>query len=161
MFKKILIVYYSLTGNTKYIAELIKEAINADILPIKPIKELNPKGSMKFIWGGAQATMKKKPKLEPIEINPNDYDLIFLGTPVWAWNFSPPIRSFLTEYDLSGKNVALWCCSGGSPGKTLTKLKDYIKNSEVLDEIDFNDPLENDPEGAKEKVIEWAKEIVT
>ena len=66
MSKKILIVYYSLTGNTKYIAELIKEAINADILPIKPIKELNPKGTMKFIWGGAQATMKKKPKLEPI-----------------------------------------------------------------------------------------------
>jgi len=159
--KKILIIYYSLTGNTKYIAEIIKEATNADILPIKPIKELNPKGSMKFIWGGAQASMKKKPKLEPIEINPNDYDMIFIGTPVWAWTFSPPIRSFLAEYDLSGKSVALWICHGGGPGKTLEKLKDYIKNSDVLGELDFRDPLKNDPEGAKEKVLEWVKEIVT
>ncbi len=160
MHEKILIVYYSLTGNTKYIAEAIQEATNADILPIKPVKELNPKGSMKFIWGGAQATMKKKPKLEPIKINPDDYDLIFIGTPVWAWNFSPPIRSFLSEYDLSEKIIAIWCCHGGGSGQTLKKLKEYTKVTKFLGEIDFFEPLKNKPDEAKDKVIVWANDII-
>ena len=160
MLEKILIVYYSLTGNTKYIAEAIQEVTKADILAIKPIKELNPKGAMKYMWGAAQATMKKKPKLEHIEINPNDYDLIFLGTPVWAWTFSPPIRSFLSEYDLSEKIIAIWCCHGGGPGQTLKKLKEYTKATKVLGEIDFFDPLKNKPDEAKEKVIIWANDII-
>ena len=46
-------------------------------------------------------------------------------------------------------------------GKTLKRLKEYTKTSKILGEIDFKDPLKNDPEGAKEKVLEWAKEIVT
>lgn len=160
MSKKILIVYYSLTGNTKYIAEIIQEVTNADILPIKPIKELNPKGAMKFIWGGAQATMKKKPKLEPFEIDPDDYNILFLGTPVWAWTFSPPIRSFLSKFDLSETNVAIWICHGGGPGKTLKRLKDYTKALKILGEIDFFDPLKNNPEEAKEKVLVWAIDII-
>ncbi|MFX0059578.1 MAG: flavodoxin family protein, partial [Candidatus Heimdallarchaeota archaeon] len=93
---RILIVYYSLTGHTKFIAETIKAAINADILALKPVKELKSDSSMKYMWGGAQATMKKKPKLEEFSIDPLAYDLIFLGTPVWAWTFTPPIRSFLS-----------------------------------------------------------------
>ena len=159
MSKKILIVYYSLTGNTKYIAECIKEAVDADIQPIKPIKEIDPKGTMKFLWGGMQALMKNNPNLFPIEKEPKDYDLIFLGTPVWAWTFSPPIRAFIEQYDLSGKKIAIWCCSGGGPGKTLEKLKRAIKNAQILGEIDFVEPLTNKKEIAQQQVKSWAKEI--
>ena len=100
MSEKILIVYYSLTGNTKMIAEAIAEGINAEILALKPKKELNPKGFMKFVWGGYAARMNKKPELETIEIDPLSYDLIILGGPVWAWTYCPPIGSFLSKYDL-------------------------------------------------------------
>jgi len=58
---KMLIVFYSLTGNTRFIAEAIAETINADVLELKPIKELKADSGMKYMWGGAQATMKKKP----------------------------------------------------------------------------------------------------
>ena len=114
---------------------------------------------MKFFWGGYQATMKRKPKLNPIEIDSLDYDLIIIGTPVWAWTFSPPIRTFLSSYDLSGKNVALCMCDGGGPKQAMEKFKSELMNSNIIGDISFTDPLLKSPEKNKEKAISWAKSI--
>lgn len=160
MNERILIVYYSLTGNTQFIAETIQEAIKADIEELKPIKELNPNSSMKYVWGGMQATMKKKPKLNPVSKNPLDYDLVFLGTPVWAWTFSPPLRTYISKFDLSGKKLAIWTCSAGEPGKVLEKFENALKDAEVIGKIGFREPLNNNPEEAKEKTISWVTEII-
>ncbi len=157
---KILIVYYSLTGNTKFIAEIIKNALNADILPLKPKKELNPEGGMKFFWGGYQAIMKKKPKLEDFDINPEEYDLIFIGTPVWAWRYSPPIRSFLKQFNLKNKKVAIWMCYAGNADKALMRFKETIADSVLLGENKFQDPLQKGPEEAKKRAIQWVNQIV-
>lgn len=156
---EILVVYYSLTGNTKLIAEAIAEAINADTLALKPVKELNPESGMRFFWGGAQSTMKKKPKLKEFDINPIDYELIILGTPVWAWKFSPPIRSFLSKFDLSGKNIALWTCSAGDGVKAMSGFKEALKDANIIGEIRFKEPKQHRPDEAKEKAIAWAKKI--
>ncbi|NVM35945.1 MAG: NAD(P)H-dependent oxidoreductase [Candidatus Lokiarchaeota archaeon] len=157
---KILVVYYSLTGNTKFIAEAIAESINSDILELKPVKELNAEGGSKYFWGGFQATMKKKPKLREFDINPLDYDLIILGTPVWAWTYSPPIRSFLSKYDLSEKNLALWTCSQGDGVKAMNKFKETLKSTNILGEIRFQEPKQYGLEASKEKAVLWAKEIL-
>ena len=156
---KTLIVYYSLTGNSKFIAESIKDVIDADILSIKPVKELNPEKSSRFFWGGYQANMKKKPKLEPFDINPLDYDLIILGTPVWSWTFSPPIRSFINKYDLSGKKVALWSCSDGGTEKAIIKLKEELTGVNIIGDLNLKTPLKN-PEDSKKKAIEWAQNMI-
>ena len=158
--EKVLVVYYSLTGNTKMIAESIVEAINSDVLELKPVKELDAESGMKYFWGGFQATMKKKPKLKEFNIDPLDYDLIILGTPVWAWTFSPPIRSFLTKYDLSNKNVALWVCAQGSGVKAMNQFKDALKDANIISEIRFQEPKQNEPDKAKEKAKIWAKRLV-
>jgi flavodoxin len=155
---KILVVYYSLTGNTKFIAEKITESINADILKLKPVKELNAEGGMKYFWGGFQATMKKKPKLESFDINPLDYDLIFIGSPVWAWRQSPPINSFLKKFDLSGKKIALWMCAGGDGVKSMNRFKDALNNAEIIGDICFQEPLQAETNAVKEKAVAWARE---
>lgn len=160
MNERILIVYYSLTGNTQFIAETIGETLKADIEELKPIKELNPSSSMKYMWGGFQATMKKKPKLKEIVKNPLDYDIIFLGTPVWAWTLSPPLRKYISMYDLSGRKVAIWTCSAGGSGRALEKFEKALKDAEVIGKIRFREPLNNNPEEAKEKAISWVKEII-
>ncbi len=160
MQNKTLIVYYSLTGNTKFIAESIKEEIKADILAIKPKKELDPESSSRFFWGGYQSTMKKKPKLEPFDINPLDYDLIIIGTPVWAWNFSPPVRSFIRNYDLKGKKVALWSCSAGGTEKALNKLEENLKNAKIVGKLNLIEPLNKNTEEAKQKAVDWSKQVV-
>jgi flavodoxin len=157
---KILVVYYSLTGNTKLIADVIAEAINADILELKPVKELNAGSSMKYFWGGYQATMKKKPKLKDFDFNPLDYDLIIIGTPVWAWTITPPIRSFLSMINLSGKNVGLWTCSDGDGVKAMSRFKDVLRDSNIIGEIRFKKPKVYESEKSKEKAMTWAKRIV-
>jgi flavodoxin len=156
---KILIVYYSLTGNTKFIAESLKDSIEADILELKPVKELNADSGTRFIWGGYQSTMKIKPKLMDFDIDPLKYDLIILGTPVWAWNISPPMRSFLSKFDFTGKKVALWMCHAGDGVKAMNKFKETLKSTTIVESISFQDPLKKDSDGKKEKAIAWVKEV--
>ena len=157
---KTLVVYYSLTGNTKFIAETISESLNSDILELQPVKELKADSGTKYFWGGYQATMKIKPKLESYHKNPLDYDLIILGTPVWAWTFSPPIRSFLSKHDLKGKRVALWTSSAGDGVKAMSRFKDALKDANIIGQISFQDPLQNNPSLAKKKAIEWANNLI-
>ncbi len=157
---KILIVYYSLTGNTQFIAESLRDTIEADILELKPIKELNPESGTKFMWGGFQSTMKKKPELMDFDINPLEYDLIILGTPVWAWNISPPMRSFLSMFDLSSKKVALWMSHAGDGVKAMGRFKEILNIANIIDTITFQMPLKKDSDENKEKAIAWIKGIV-
>ena len=157
---KILIVYYSLTGNTQFIAESLRDTIEADILELKPIKELNPESGTKFMWGGFQSTMKKKPELMDFNINPLEYDLIILGTPVWAWNISPPMRSFLSMFDLSSKKVALWMSHAGDGVKAMGRFKEIMDSANIVDTITFQMPLKKDSDKNKEKAIAWIQGIV-
>ncbi|MHA2270099.1 MAG: flavodoxin family protein [Promethearchaeota archaeon] len=157
---KILIVYYSLTGNTKFIAEVLRESTESDILELKPIKELKADSSSRFIWGGYQSTMKIKPKLMGFDINPLEYDIIILGTPVWAWNISPPMRSFLSKFDFSGKNVVLWMCHAGDGVKAMKRFRETLNDANTVGSISFQDPLKKDSDEKKEKAISWIKGIV-
>ena len=157
---KILIVYYSLTGNTQFIAEVLRDSIEADILELKPIKELKADSGTKFMWGGYQSTMKKKPKLIDFDINPLEYDLIILGTPVWAWNISPPMRSFLSKFDFTGKKVALWMSHAGDGIKAMERYQKALENAIIVDKITFQQPLKKDSDTNKEKALAWIKNIV-
>jgi flavodoxin len=157
---KILVVYYSLTGNTKFIADIIKSELNADILPLKPIKELKAESGMRYFWGGFQTYMKKKPELEDYTANTEEYDLLVLGTPVWAWRYSPPIHSFINNQDLSGKKVALWMCYAGDGVKAMGRFKKLLEDTDIIADIGFQNPKQNGKEEAKEKAIQFAKEIM-
>ena len=95
---KSLVIFYSFEGNTKLMAENIAQTAEADVLELKPKKEIQSKGFMKYFWGGKAAMMKEKPELLPFDKNIQDYDLIFIGTPVWAWTYSPPLNSFFSSY---------------------------------------------------------------
>ncbi len=159
MENKVLIMFYSLTGNTKMIAETIKSVISADIQEVKPVKELNPESGSRFMLGGMQASLRFKPKLKPININPLNYDLIFIGTPVWAWQVSPPIRSLSKMFDFSNKKIAVWCCCGGKGIKAMKRIKKLFRNSNIIGDKIFQEPLSVNTEEAKKVASEWANEI--
>jgi len=156
---KILIVYYSLTGNTQFIAETLRDTIEADILELKPIKELKADSGTRFIWGGYQSSMKIKPKLMDFNINPLEYDLIILGTPVWAWNISPPMRSFLSKFDLTDKKVALWMSHAGDGIKAMKSFKEVLQGANIVESISFQEPLKKESDENKEKAIAWIKKV--
>ncbi|MFA5076216.1 MAG: flavodoxin [Patescibacteria group bacterium] len=156
---KKIVVFYSLTGNTRFIAQTIATCIGADVLKLKPKKEIAQEGFLKYFWGGKQVVLKEKPELLPLDKNPLDYDLIFLGTPVWSYTYSPVVSSFLAQIKLENKKIALWCCHGGSPRKTLENLKKRLVGNIILGQIDFDEPLKEGVESATRKVSQWAREI--
>ena len=162
MENKILVVYYSLTGNTKLLAETIADSVEADILGLKPVKELNPESGMNYVWGGYQAVMSKKPELEPFAINPGDYDIIFIGSPVWAWRHSPPVYTFIKKYELKGKKVALWTIGGDYSPKAMVRFKKAIPEGiDIIGEIQFREGnLKENTDEEKQRIVTWAKEML-
>lgn len=156
---KKLVVFYSFEGNTRYIAESIAKAINADILEIKPKNDVKSKGIMKYLWGGKQVMLGEKPELQELSKNPDEYDFIFLGTPVWAFTYAPAFKTFFSEVKISGKKVALFCCNGGNKGKTFINMKEELKNNDILGEIEFTDPIKGDEKKACE-AVKWAQKVI-
>jgi flavodoxin len=156
---KSVVIYYSYEGSTRLIGESIAGAIEADLLPLIPKKEITRQGFSKYFWGGSQVMMKRKPELMPFEVNPLEYDLILIGTPVWAWTFSPPVATLLKTIDFSGKKIALFSCHGGQNGKTFLNLKNHLADSQVIGEIDFFEPVKRDTEFSVERAKTWAREI--
>ncbi len=157
---KKLVIYYSFEGNTKLIAENIAKAIESDILELKPKKEIESKGFIKYIWGGRQAALKIKPELFPFDKDPKEYDVLFIGTPVWAWTYTPALNTFFSSYSLSNKKIALFCCHGGGKGKIFDKMKKALKNNQILGEADFQYPLKKNTDINIQKAKEWAKKII-
>ncbi len=113
---KDLVVYYSLEGNTAYVAEKIREKTGADLLRLIPKKAYHDKGFAKFFWGGKSAVMGEKPELEIYDVDLSGYDRIIFGFPVWASNFTPPLRTFIADNAeaLKGKRFAAFACQSGA-----------------------------------------------
>lgn len=131
---KKLVVFFSYTGNTKMIANMIKDKLNCDILEIETVipystdyqtvvdEEQNNEGS------------KVLPEIKDINIDLNNYDEIIIGTPVWWYNAAPAIRKFLTKYDLSGKRIVPFATNAGWLGRTFVEIKKLCPNSNVINE---------------------------
>ncbi|MBR1471390.1 MAG: flavodoxin [Lachnospiraceae bacterium] len=140
---KTLVVYFSLEGNTEYVANRIKEKTGSDLLKLIPKKAYHDKGFAKFFWGGKSAVMAEKPELEPYDVHLSEYDRIIFGFPVWASNFTPPIRTFVEDNrsGLNGKKVAAFACQSGSGAeKALVKLAKTIGIDSFEQKAVFIDP---------------------
>ncbi len=137
------VVYYSMSGNTASAAKKVAEGAGADLIEIKPEKAFPDKGFKKFLWGGKSAVMAETPKLIPYSFNPEQYDRIVIGFPVWASNVAPPIRTFAAENKeaLRGKEIAAFACQGGSGAeKAFKKLLDCLGGDAFAATMILNDP---------------------
>ena len=133
---KILILYYSRTGNTKNIAELLKERLDADCERIEDKK--NRKGIIGYLKSGADALMSHTTNLKPVNSKPEDYDLVLIGSPVWASNLPPPIRTLLIDKGKDFDKTAYFCTCGSSIGKTADQIESLLdaELAEVLQIVD-------------------------
>lgn len=157
---RVLVVYYSFEGNTKKLAEELAKGLHADIQEIKPENERESKGFSKFLWGGSQVLMGKTPKLLPIQKNFKEYDLIFMGTPIWAGSFAPPIKTLLEGNYIKGKKIAYFFTHAGGAAKAGEKAKKTIsENNTFLSEKGFAN-VSNNFEKSKTELLHWAKEIL-
>jgi flavodoxin len=120
--KKILVAYYSRTGNTKNIGRKIAKILKADIEEI--IDKKNRMGIIRWLIAGRDALKKKETEIT-FKKNPSKYNLLVIGTPVWAATLVPAIRTYLKKNKV--KRIAFFCTCGGSPGKTFDELKKISK----------------------------------
>ena len=160
--RRIAIIYYSMSGNTEYVAKIISEKIEADLIKIVPKKAYPDSGFRKFIWGGKSAVMGETPKLEEYEFDSKKYDYIIFGTPVWASSFVPPIRTFIKENKekLNDKKFAVFVCySGGGAEKAIEKLKTYLEIDSFKAELVLIDPKEKQTDENINKIEEFCKKI--
>lgn len=109
---KVLVLYYSQTSNTKAVAEEIASRLGADIEEIVPVKPFD---------GDFMATIERckqereqgtATEIQPLKADLAQYDVVFIGYPVWFGTYAPPVATFLAQADLSGKRVVPFCTFG-------------------------------------------------
>ena len=154
---KTAIVYYSMSGNTAYVADMLKEQLESDaeLIEIKPVKAFPDRGFKKFLWGGKSAVMAQKPKLQPYTFDAEKYDQIIIGSPVWASRIAPPIRTFIEENKsvLRTKSISAFACQAGSGGeKALSGLQSLIAIEEFKATMILIDPKEK-PSNTNDSII--------
>jgi flavodoxin len=109
---KTLILYYSRTGTTKIAAEKIAAALCADIEEI--IDKKDRSGPMGWILSGRDAMKKNLTETGPLKKILSAYDLVVVGTPVWAGTMTPAIRTVLAEQKQNLKKLAFFTTQGGA-----------------------------------------------
>lgn len=157
---KSLIIYYSYEGNCDAISKAIKEEIEADVLCIEPQKEKKTKSLFRFVWGGMQVYMTKKPELKPYNINLDEYDTIFISSPVWFGTYAPPINTFLSENEIKNKNIGVFICSGNNKRNTFVNFEKALEGNKIVGEVEFVYPIKKGIESAKQDAKKWARECI-
>jgi len=114
----VLVVYYSRTGNTRKIGQEIARQLKADIEEI--ISPRGRSGPLGFLWSGGEAALRLMTKIKPIKKDPAKYDLVVIGTPIWSFNMSSPVRTYLSKHKF--KKVAFFLTHEGAPGKTFKNM---------------------------------------
>lgn len=124
MAKKLLVVYYSISnGNTKRIAEQLRQTTGADLVQIDTAVPYI--GSYEEIveQGRQEVDRGEQPELKPLDVNPEDYDVIVVGTPTWWYTMAPAVRTFLESHRWKGKTVIPFQTHGGWPGHAVEDMK--------------------------------------
>jgi len=137
------VVYYSLGGNTAFAAARIAQILQADLFPLETVEDFPKQGLRKF-WRGGQSVMRQEtPALKPCPFDPEAYDLVILGFPVWAGNVATPLRTFVLEHReaLSHLRLGSVACQSGSGGhQAFARLAQSIGISAIPLRLILNDP---------------------
>jgi len=157
---KTLIIYYSYEGNTEFMARSLAEHLKADMLKLEPVNEQKHSGFMKYVWGGKQVFMNRRPELKPLDKNPADYELLIIGTPVWAFTHTPALSTFLQNTTIKGKKIILFCCSQGGNGNVFKNLRAKLEGNEILGQMPFYEPKSHNPGENAHKAKAWVEGLL-
>ncbi|MDR1617038.1 MAG: NAD(P)H-dependent oxidoreductase [Syntrophomonadaceae bacterium] len=136
---KKLVAYFSATGNTRNVAKVLSEAIDAGLYEINP-QEPYTKADLDWTNKKSRSSIEmnnksSRPAITDKNAAVSEYDVVFVGFPIW-WYIAPTIiNTFLESYDFAGKTIILFATSGGSGfGKAVESLKGSIDASAAIKE---------------------------
>ena len=155
--KKVAVVYFSATGTTKQVAELIKDETSADIFEIMP-KQKYTSEDLNYGDRNTRATKEQndenaRPEIEN-KIDLSNYDIVYLGYPIWWGNVPKIVLSFMDNTNLDGKTVIPFCTSGSTGISTSENtLKSYKTNIKWISGKRFSNST------TKDEVSNWIKNL--
>jgi len=126
---KSLVVYYSLTGKTRLVAQVIAEALNATLVEIEERRPI----PIPFVYlsGGFAAITNRGSKINPIDVDLKQYERIFIGSPIWASRPTPAVNSFIYQTNFEGRSVIPFFTMGGdTSANALANITDKMEKSQ-------------------------------
>ena len=154
---KTVVVYFSASGTTRKIAEMIAEVGDFSLYEITP-KELYTSDDLNWMNKKSRSSVemsnkKIRPEITDTDAHIKEYDTIILGFPIW-WYVAPTIvNTFLEKYDFSGKKIVLFATSGGSGfGNTVKELKPSAPGAEIVEGKLLN-------RANKQEIEKWVKSL--
>ena len=148
-----LVAYFSRSGNTRVVAGLIQRGLRADLFEIRPAKPF-PEDYLQTVEQARQERDSGfEPALESKVREMADYDIVFLGFPIWGETTPPIVRSFLSAHDLTGKTIIPFNTHGGyGLGNSRTVLEKHAPKAKVMDGFVMEGEQERK---TMERVNEW------
>ncbi|CAH1851948.1 flavodoxin family protein [Convivina praedatoris] len=131
--KKNLIVYYSRTGNTAAVANIIHQQVGGDIVQLETTVVRPSDYETEVAQNQSEQNQAILPALKTKIDNFSTYDVMFIGTPTWNMALPQAVVTFLNDYNLSGKTVIPFNTNGGyGSGNTFTQIQSKAKGAKVL-----------------------------
>lgn len=174
--KKILVLYFSSAnttsadvvssatpkadglGVTAYLAQLIHENVGGDLAAITPAQDYPTDYNGTIDAAKQERDKDERPAYQPLDVNPEDYDVIFVGYPMWWYTLPMVLYTFFDTYDFSGKTIIPFNTHAGSgDGGTYKEIADFEPDATVLDGL----ALSGSSVGADsaQQVAAWLKEL--
>lgn len=152
---KMLVTYFSHSGNTREIAHQIKDAAAADIYEIVPDHPYPTNYNTVVTQARQELRADYRPALKSAPANIASYDVIFVGSPNWWSTIAPPVMTFLSSHDFSGKTIVPFITHEGSGlGKSVSDVKRLAPGATVLEGRAFRG---RDVKDARSEVLEWVR----
>ncbi len=154
---RVLIVYYSHSGNTRELANRIHKRVGGDILEIQPVDSYPDDYETVTKQAKRELQSGYKPALKTRIENIGSYDVVFLGSPNWWNTIAPPVITFLTTYDLSGKTAAPFIThGGGGVGRAVADIAALCPNSTISDGLAV---WGREAKAEQNKISEWLRKF--
>lgn len=151
--QKVLVVYFSHTGNTRTVAGYIHDTVKSDLVEIQTADDYTEDYDTLLAQIREEVAAEYCPPLTTKIEDLSSYDVIFIGYPIWVETAAPPVRSFLTTHDLAEKTVVPFCTSGTSSAEASYRLvRSLCPQSTVLEGMQIR---RGTYDTAYERVIAW------
>lgn len=155
--KKILVAYFSRTGNTKETALQIQRNTGGEIFEIQPVSPYPDDYNKAVDQAKKELESDYRPTLKTKVANPESYDIIFIGYPIWWGTIPGPVKTFLSENDFSGKILVPFCTHGGSgEAGSVSDIKKIYPQSVIKKAFVV---LGNRAKNSEESLKEWMSEL--
>lgn len=158
--EKTLVIFYSQSGVTRRIAEMLQSRTQADMYEIETIRTYPTQQPAIYDEPKKELETGQLPALKRELPDMSAYDLFLVGGPVWWYTVSTPVMRFLQLADFKGKKTAAFCTHMGGLGRYFTHFKEQARHASVLEGIDFFQPTRSKTAATEAALSKWLNSLL-